>query len=412
MVAEQTKGIDARFFCGIPDVSELPGAYKNAAAVRRQIAEFGLAEIVDTIEPIGSIMAGDWQRDAPWRKKKAGQANSAAGWQCRSLRQRRGAIAAAAAGAAPGRSSSPFRPRPSTASVPMPPTAARWRRSSRPRAGPRFNPLIVHVPDVDAGRALARARRRSAAQLAAAFWPGAADAGAGQARRAAPSPIWRPPASTPLRVRVPAHPVAQALLRAADLPIAAPSANRSGHVSPTTAAHVEADLGDRVAMILDGGATPVGLESTVVDVTGDEPVILRLGGVAARGHRSACWAGRSPLADGEPASRPRPACWPATTRPRPRLRLDAREVQRRRGAAGLRRQRARRMRARCSTSARPATSPRPPPTCSPPCARSTRRARRPLPSCRSPSEGLGEAINDRLRRAARADMKTPQDRQP
>jgi RNA-splicing ligase RtcB len=71
MVTEQTKGIDARFFCGIPDVSELPGAYKNAATVRRQIAEFGLAEVVDTIEPIGCIMAGDWQRDAPWRKKKA-----------------------------------------------------------------------------------------------------------------------------------------------------------------------------------------------------------------------------------------------------------------------------------------------------------------------------------------------------
>jgi RNA-splicing ligase RtcB len=71
IVAEQTAGIDARFFCGNPDVSELPGAYKSAAWVRAQIAEFGLAEVVDTIEPIGSIMAGDWQRDAPWRKKKA-----------------------------------------------------------------------------------------------------------------------------------------------------------------------------------------------------------------------------------------------------------------------------------------------------------------------------------------------------
>jgi RNA-splicing ligase RtcB len=70
MMAEQTAGIDARFFCGIPDVSELPGAYKNAATVRRQIAEYGLAEIVDTIEPIGSIMAGDWQRNAPWRRKR------------------------------------------------------------------------------------------------------------------------------------------------------------------------------------------------------------------------------------------------------------------------------------------------------------------------------------------------------
>jgi RNA-splicing ligase RtcB len=71
IVAEQTVGIDARFFCGVPDVSELPGAYKNAAAVRAQIAEFALAEVVDTIEPIGCIMAGDWQRDAPWRKKRA-----------------------------------------------------------------------------------------------------------------------------------------------------------------------------------------------------------------------------------------------------------------------------------------------------------------------------------------------------
>jgi RNA-splicing ligase RtcB len=73
LVAEQTKGIDARFFCGIPDVSELPGAYKSAVMVRRQIAEYGLAEVVDTIEPVGCIMAGDWQRNAPWRKKKAAQ---------------------------------------------------------------------------------------------------------------------------------------------------------------------------------------------------------------------------------------------------------------------------------------------------------------------------------------------------
>jgi len=70
IVAEQTAGIDARFFCGIPDVSELPGAYKNAAAVRAQLAVFGLAEVVDTIEPVGCIMAGDWQRDMPWRRKK------------------------------------------------------------------------------------------------------------------------------------------------------------------------------------------------------------------------------------------------------------------------------------------------------------------------------------------------------
>jgi tRNA-splicing ligase RtcB (3'-phosphate/5'-hydroxy nucleic acid ligase) len=74
MIAGQAPGIDVRFFSGVPDTSELPGAYKNAAAVRAQIDEFGLADVVDTIEPIGSIMAGDWQRDAPWRKKKAAKA--------------------------------------------------------------------------------------------------------------------------------------------------------------------------------------------------------------------------------------------------------------------------------------------------------------------------------------------------
>lgn len=70
MIAEQAPGIDVRYFCGNPDVSELPNAYKNAASMRRQIDKFGLCEVVDTIEPIGTIMAGDWQKDAAWRKKK------------------------------------------------------------------------------------------------------------------------------------------------------------------------------------------------------------------------------------------------------------------------------------------------------------------------------------------------------
>ena len=64
----RTRGIDARFYCGIPDFSELPGAYKSAKAVRAQIAEFGLGEVVDVIAPYGSIMAGDWER--PFREKR------------------------------------------------------------------------------------------------------------------------------------------------------------------------------------------------------------------------------------------------------------------------------------------------------------------------------------------------------
>jgi tRNA-splicing ligase RtcB len=67
--AEETNGIDARFFTGIPDISELPSAYKNAAAVRAQIDEFGLADVVDEVIPYGCIMAGDWEKNAPWRKK-------------------------------------------------------------------------------------------------------------------------------------------------------------------------------------------------------------------------------------------------------------------------------------------------------------------------------------------------------
>ena len=69
LLAEQAPGIDARYFSGVPDVSELPRAYKNAASMRRQIDKFGLAEVVDLIDPIGNIMAGDWRRDAPWRRK-------------------------------------------------------------------------------------------------------------------------------------------------------------------------------------------------------------------------------------------------------------------------------------------------------------------------------------------------------
>ena len=70
MIAREAPGIDVRYFCGVPDVSELPGAYKNAASMRRQIEKYGLAEIVDLVEPFGNIMAGDWQRHAPWRKKR------------------------------------------------------------------------------------------------------------------------------------------------------------------------------------------------------------------------------------------------------------------------------------------------------------------------------------------------------
>ena len=141
---------------------------------------------------------------------------------------------------------------------------------------PRFNPLIVHVPNTAAAARLGRLTD-GGRRLAEALWPGALSLVMAKQPGCPVADLATAGLDT-IALRVPAHPVAQALLRVADRPIAAPSANRSGHVSPTTAAHVEADLGASVAIILDGGPAPIGLESTVVDVTGEEPVILRLGG--------------------------------------------------------------------------------------------------------------------------------------
>jgi L-threonylcarbamoyladenylate synthase len=131
---------------------------------------------------------------------------------------------------------------------------------------PRFNPVIAHVSDAAAAERLGRFGELGR-KLAAAFWPGALSLVVPK-REGCPVSDLATAGLDTIALRVPSHPVAQALLRAVDRPVAAPSANRSGHVSPTTAAHVEADLGDRVAMILDGGPTSVGLESTVVDATG------------------------------------------------------------------------------------------------------------------------------------------------
>jgi len=142
---------------------------------------------------------------------------------------------------------------------------------------PHFNPLICHFPDAESAWAEVHTNQRALA-LAAAFWPGPltlvlprrADcridllAGAGL---------------DTLAVRVPAHEGALALLRAAATPIAAPSANRSGRVSPTTSAHVMAELGGRIAAVLEGGDCAVGLESTVLDLAGGGAALLRPGGV-------------------------------------------------------------------------------------------------------------------------------------
>jgi L-threonylcarbamoyladenylate synthase len=142
---------------------------------------------------------------------------------------------------------------------------------------PHFNPLICHYPDADAAFADVRADDR-ALLLAARFWPGPLTLVLPRRPECRVDLLAGAGLDT-LAVRVPAHPTALALLRAAGVPVAAPSANRSGQVSPTTAEHVLAGLGGRIAAVLDDGPCAVGVESTVLDLTGAGPVLLRPGGV-------------------------------------------------------------------------------------------------------------------------------------
>lgn len=156
---------------------------------------------------------------------------------------------------------------------------------------PLSDPLIVHVPERRAAWQLAAEVPPLAAQLAAAFWPGPLTL---VLPRGPQLPSELSAGLPTIAVRVPSHPVARALLRAAALPIAAPSANRFSRPSPTTAAHVRADLEDEIDAILDGGPTQVGIESTIVAVHGDEAVILRPGGTTrealARVAQRVSWA--------------------------------------------------------------------------------------------------------------------------
>lgn len=142
---------------------------------------------------------------------------------------------------------------------------------------PRFNPLIVHVPDVETARVYAVFDARAEA-LAAAFWPGPLTLVLPLREGAGLSPLVTAGLET-VAIRVPAHPLARALLRAFGGPLAAPSANPSGKVSPTRAAHVRAGLAGRIEAVLDGGPCAVGVESTILGLDG-AAALLRPGGVA------------------------------------------------------------------------------------------------------------------------------------
>jgi len=176
---------------------------------------------------------------------------------------------------------------------------------------PGFNPLIAHV--AEAAAALREAELPTAAQtLAAHFWPGPLTLVASIAATCGVCDLARAGLAS-VALRAPAHPVAQALLAAFGQPIAAPSANRSGYVSPVTAAHVVADLAGKVDLILDGGRTPAGLESTIVSFIGPEPTLLRPGALprseieAALGTRLATPRDASIVAPGMTAAHYAPA---------------------------------------------------------------------------------------------------------
>ena len=191
---------------------------------------------------------------------------------------------------------------------------------------PRFNPLICHYATAEAAWADvvpdARARR-----LASAFWPGPLTLVLPRRPSSQVADLAAAGLDS-LAVRVPGHPVARALAAGLARPLAAPSANRSGAVSPTTAAHVLAGLDGRIDAVIDSGACVVGVESTILDLTGDRAVLLRPGGVPAEtlaallGHLDR--PGEPP---GKAAAAPRaPGQLASHYAPRARLRLHATEV--------------------------------------------------------------------------------------
>lgn len=143
---------------------------------------------------------------------------------------------------------------------------------------PSFNPLIIHVPDLRTAQAYVQVSEDAQA-IAQAYWPGPITMILPKAKDCPISELASAGLDT-LAIRAPSHCVAQKLLKTCNLPLAAPSANKSGSLSPTTPAHVHDSLGGQVDMILAAGACDVGLESTVLDLSGKVPVVLRPGGIS------------------------------------------------------------------------------------------------------------------------------------
>jgi L-threonylcarbamoyladenylate synthase len=176
---------------------------------------------------------------------------------------------------------------------------------------PAHDPVIVHVAALaDVAPLIARIPPTVAA-LAARFWPGPLTL---VLPKSSAVPAQATAGLETVAIRIPAHPVALALIAAAGVPVAAPSANLFSRPSPTNAAHVLEDLKDRIDMVVDGGATSIGVESTVLDLTGDVPTVLRLGAVSVEALRAIVPAVRAGVANAASAhgtsaedTSPRPA---------------------------------------------------------------------------------------------------------
>ncbi|WP_112875089.1 L-threonylcarbamoyladenylate synthase [Paracoccus endophyticus] len=258
---------------------------------------------------------------------------------------------------------------------------------------PAFNPLIVHVADVAAAQAIA-VLEGDALALAAAFWPGPLTLVLPLRPGSGIAGIVTAGLDT-VGVRVPAHPVAQAVLAAFGGPLAAPSANASGRISPTTAAHVldpEGGLAGRIAAVIDGGACPVGVESTILGWRDGRAALLRPGGIPAEAIEAAL--GAALVRGGDLDAPDAPGQLSSHYAPRAPLRLNAARAEPGEtfigfgpaGAGGLTLSASGDL---TEAAARLFNL-----------LRAADRLGRPIAVARVPETGLGRAINDRLRRAA------------
>jgi L-threonylcarbamoyladenylate synthase len=282
---------------------------------------------------------------------------------------------------------------------------------------PHFNPLIAHVADLAAAETIAIFDDRARA-LARAFWPGPLTMVLPRRQAGGSSNTGAPPVFVSdlmtagldtIAVRVPSHPVARALLRAAGVPVAAPSANRSGRVSPTTAGHVASDFGEDVAWILDGGRCVHGLESTIVTFEANpsagsqagraqNTVILRTGAVTAEQIEAVI---------GDPVNAPKPQMQQAPAAPGQLASHYAPSARVRLAAADVAHNEALLAFGRALSTSRPSFNLSPAGNLIEAAANlfeALRRLDRPGIDCIAvmpiPHTGIGAAINDRLKRAA------------